>query len=443
MADIVENPPEELRLEAAAFAAYQTFTTPPGPLVRKINSFRHEWPMLRFIVPFLSTPANIFKYTLERTPLAPVTARYRAALAKGGADADMARTRMMLGTAVMFTAIDLALDGHITGSGPTDRNERALLRRTGWRPNSIRIGDTYIAFNRLSPIGDLLLFGGNIGEFLVNADDMDADSAVLFERALAASIFSAAEVLQSKTSLTGFSDLVEAVSDPDRYGATYLKRFAGSFVPVALREVATAIDPVARETAGMMDEMKARLPWFSKSLAVGRDLWGRPKSYRSDLGGLYDTVSPLYGATLKPEPIDKELEALGWFPSMPAKSFIIDKVRVNFSDRPHVYSRFLELRGNTRPSAIGADFLSERFGDRTMLETLNGIVQGEGERGQAYVGEDDPEKRKRALEKVVELYRDAAKTRLLEEFPELLTRRDVNAARKRRLGVVVPGLTDE
>lgn len=51
----------------------------------------------------------------------------------------------------------LANDGLITGRGPADYRENNVLRETGWQPYSIRVGDTYYAYNRFEPVG--ILFG--------------------------------------------------------------------------------------------------------------------------------------------------------------------------------------------------------------------------------------------------------------------------------------------
>lgn len=442
MADLMADPPEEIRLSAAANAAYQTFTSEPGPIVRKLNALRNNYPMLRLVVPFLNTPANIFKYTFERTPLAPFMGRYRAAIDKGGAAADLARSRLALGTATTLLALDLALDGRLTGSGPDNRAERSLLFRSGWRPYSLRVDDTYVAFNRLDPIGNLLQFGGDIGEFMVNAQEMDYDSDVLLERSLAATVFAAAEALNSKAMLIGLSDIIEAMSDPNRFGPSYIKRLVGSFVPVGVREAANVTAPVARTTAGIVDELKARIPGFADDVAVRRDVWGREIRYESGLGRLYDAVSPLYGSQFSMQPIDRAMMEDGWYIGNLPKYFSVDGARINFSDRPDIHARYLELRGQTRASALGDEGLVEQFGDVTLFDALNAMVTGGGgEMGEAYALRPDAESRERFLRsKVIRSFQDAAKAKLLEEFPELRARAEENALRQRHLSVPLPAM---
>lgn len=422
MADILENPIEDMRLDATAEAAYRTFTTEPGKFVRKLNTIRGEYPSLRFVLPFINTPANIFKFVAERGPLAPLTARYKAAIAKGGREADLARTKMAMGTFTSLLSLDLALDGLTTGGGPSNPAEKANLRRQGWQPYSVKIGDRYYAYNRLDPVGMMMGLGADIGEFIANADNMDDFDAADMEEAIYASIFSVAENVTSKTYMSGLSNLMEAISDPERFGESYVKRFAGSLlVPTAVKEVATFTDPVQRQAATMVDQIKSRLPGYSEELPARRDLWGREIRYQSGIGPLYDALSPIYGSSYKPEPIDAVMQKDGWFIGTPATAFIVDGERISLRNKPEVYSRFLELRGSVKPSGMG-EFgvkLIDRYGDRTMLETLNSVVTGKDELSEQYQELENPEDREDFIRKIVSAYQRAAKGKVFAEFPEI------------------------
>ena len=442
VAQLMLNPTEDMALEASARAAYQTFTSEPGPLIRKLNSIRSEYPALKFVIPFVNTPANIFKYTFERTPLAPLTSRYRAAIAQGGAAADLARTKMALGTMVIMTAMDMALNGQITGAGPADKAEYENWRRQGYQPFSVKIGDKWIAYNRMDPLGTLLGFGGQLGEYISNSDlaEVDDFGRGEIERLVAASAFAVSESVMSKTYMQGVADLTEAINDPERYAETYIRRFGASFlVPNAVREASNAIDPGVVYTNTILEEALARLPYGKENLAKRRDLWGRPINYQSGIGPLYDALSPLYGSSYKPEPIDQEMARDGWFMGMPSNAFTINGQSVSLRGRPEIYSRYLELRGAVRPS----DFLPEeptgdvkawdnalnlterlvdRYGDRTMLEVLNDVVTGNDEMSAEYRALTTPDAREKFLVKIKDDYQRAAKAVLFVEFPEVPTR---------------------
>jgi hypothetical protein len=377
-------------------------------------------------------PANVFKAIGERSPLAPLSAKYRAAIAQGGGAADLARTKMALGTAVMLTSLDMALSGQITGSGPSKPGERQNWERRGNKPYSIMIDGRPVGFSRVDPAGSLLAYGADLAEYLLNSDEgIDLEDDTAFERAWGAAVLSAAEVVSNRTALQGFADTVDAMSNPQASGVSYLKRFAGSLiVPRGLTEAARLIDPVQRDTANIVQELKSRLPWWSESLPPSRDTWGRVRSWRSDLGGIYDAVSPLYlGQDVTPEPIDLEMQKDGWYLGMPGKAFIIQSAKVPLSRRPDIYSRFLELRGTVKLSDLAklgpmnGEAVLEQYPElkeKTLLEALNGIVQGEGELGRQYKAIPDADHREKFVRKVAGRYQDVAKEAIFKQYPEIL-----------------------
>jgi hypothetical protein len=415
-AEILDNPPEAIRLEAAANAAYQTFTESPGRISKAVIRFSSEFPVMKWIIPFVNTPGNIMKYAfVEHTPLAMVSKKYRNAITKGGADADLARTKMAMGTMALMLAIDMGLNGHLTGSGPASPGERNTWRRNN-QPFSVRIGDKQLAYNRMDPLGSTLGYGAMLAEYLMNMDESEASFAE-FNEMFAMAAFGAAETATSKSYLTGFSSFVNAIDDPKRHGEHFLNRFASSFVPTGVGEVARFLDPVQRQTNDAMTAALAKIPGMSQDLPAKRDFWGKPISYQSGYGRIYDAVSPIYGHTYKPEPADLAMEADGFFPGMPTKGMQIQKVRISFANRPDIYSRYLELRGTTKASEL-SDKLADKYGDKTMLETLNDMVTGKNEYSDIWkLHEGNPEARERDYRKIIEDYQEGAKNQVLEEFP--------------------------
>ncbi|MEX3008363.1 hypothetical protein [Hoeflea sp. TYP-13] len=421
LADIIADPPESIRMEAAYTAAYQTFTNEPGAFTRKIMALRSEYPVLGYIVPFVNTPGKILNYTFERTPIAPLTRRYRAAIAEGGAKADLARSRMALGTATTLYAIDLGMRGHLTGSGPEKPSEKQNWRRQGFQPYSVKIGDNWVAFNRVDPLGYLFGIGGDIAEFTNNAE-FDENTGAELQEAMAAVVFSVAENATSKSYMQGVSLLLEAVNDPKRFAPSYLERFASSFIPSGVSEVARFKDPVLRASHDIITAMKRRTPGYTEDLPARRDLWGREIRYESGLGKAYDAASPLYVSQFKPQPIDEAMQRDGYFIGMPSKTFTIDGEAIGLRNDPDIYNRYVLLQGGTRPSQMGADGLADRYGDRTLLEVLNDIVTGKDDLSEPYDEAMDPAEKRDIIQGVVRRYRRAARRVIFDEYPELEAR---------------------
>lgn len=418
IAQILDDPPEAIRMEAASQAAYQTFTSEPGKVSKSIQRFVGNYPGLRFVVPFINTPGNILNYTFERTPLAPITTRYRNAIAKGGADADLARTRMALGTMALLYGMDLAFHGNTVGSGPTNTSEVQNWRRQGNQPYSIKLGDKFYAYNRLDPLGYHLGISADIAEYFMNADSeaLTSDEA---QEAFAAGVFAVAENITSKSYMQGLSLLAEAVNDPDRFAASYMEKFATSFVPTGVREIATFRDPVQRQSHDIISGLKKKIPGMTEGLPARRDLWGRAISYQSGLGPVYDAVSPIYASGFKPEPIDEAMARDGWFIGMGGQSFAVDGEIVSLRNRPDIKNRYYELRGGTKPSQMGqfGEGLLDTYGDKTLLETLNEMVQGKGDMGDRWREAETADDRENLARRVFGTYGRAAKKQLFAEFP--------------------------
>ena len=410
VAELLENPPENLRMSAVDQALYQTFTNSPGKLAQGLQSLKAQFPALTVILPFVRTPANILKYTFERTPLAPLMSSVRADIAAGGARQDLALARLSTGTALMMVAADMAMSGTVSGSGPKDTSERQALERTGWQRNSIKVGDRWYAYNRLDPAGSLLGLAAEMVEILNNSEDEDTEEGV--GEAAVAAIASISATVMSKTYLSGIADLFEAISDPKRYTETFVQRLVGSTVPAIVGEAARTADPYSREVFGMLDAIKRRTPGLSDDLPLRRDIWGRPVTYQSGLGWAYDVFSPIYTKPAKAEPVDDEMLRLGKAVSMPSKRATFQGVNIDLNNYPGAYSRYVELAGNE---------LKHPNYDMGAKDLLNAVVSGEHFLSEIYdQGTDGADGTKaEIISSIVSEYRKIAREQVLQEFPEI------------------------
>lgn len=415
MQDIIDNPPENIRLAAIDQAQYQTFTAQGSAVAKAIQKGTGRFPMLRFLIPFVNTPDNIIRYAFERTPLAPAMTQYRDAIAAGGARKHLAQSRMALGTGMMMVGMDMSFNGMLTGSGPTDRDELAALKRSGWQPYSIRVGDRFFAYNRLDPVGFTFGVTADLAEFLDNVD-WDEASSVEFSEVSAALTASIAQNMTNKTYFTGATDFIEAMSQPDSRFEAWQNRFAGSFVPNIVKEAARFIDPNMRMTSNMTEALRRGVPVLSKDLPAARDLWGRPRQYRSGIkpdavGMTWDMISPIYSKKFKPEPIDQEMMKERFFIRMPSKRMSFNGVPFNLRNAPEIYSRFLELRGNALKVPSN--------GNLGAMDFLNQVVSGKHRLSAAYANLPDAQSKEDFVKKVLRAYGGLAKQQLLQEFPQI------------------------
>lgn len=331
----------DVHLAAANASRYQTFTKPLGDAGQNIQQFFNRMPAAKLISPFIRTPANIMKFAGERTPLAWLSRNVREELAAGGARRDMAIAKMATGSMVMATTATLAAQGHITGGGPADPKAKATLRRQGWQPYSVKIGDKYVSYNRVEPLGMLMGVAADFAEIAGLAGD---EMAPELDRLAAAIVMSFSKNVTSKTWLRGVSSAIEAIEDPQRYGAQWIQGYARSTVPAIVAQAERTISPEMEAVYSLSDAIRARIPGLSKDLPPRRDFWANPIS--SAIGGkrgwleaATSAVNPFYISQHKESPIDKELLRIGLPLSKPQRVQTFEGVQVELY--PFEYDQFI------------------------------------------------------------------------------------------------------
>ncbi|MEE9354211.1 MAG: hypothetical protein V3U75_01340 [Methylococcaceae bacterium] len=307
IADIVQNPSDELKEKATEEMLYRVFQKELGPSGQALTKLRNVTPGLRYIVPFLKTPTNIAKFGLERTPLSVL--RYPKMfkqLMKGEIKPEeitdeMAKT--IMGSMIGATTFMLAKEGSITGGGPNNRADREALFATGWQPYSIKIGDKYYSYGRLEPLGMVMGISADASDIW---DEMNKEEQ---ENVAALIGLSVGKNLTSKTFMKGLSDAMDAATDPGRHGARWVRNFAGTVVPSIAAATTRAIDPELKQAQTIIDKIKSRIPGISEQVLAIRDRWGEP--VERALKGPAALVSPVFVSREKGSKADKEIERLG------------------------------------------------------------------------------------------------------------------------------------
>ena len=325
MDDPAKNFPD-IELKARDTARYQTFTNPLGPTGQSVQKIIQNHPWTRYIAPFVRTPVNIVKYAGQRTPLGVFAKSYKEAIKKGGAEADLARARVIVGSTAMASIAMLANDGLVTGRGPADYREKSILRETGWQPYSIRVGDSYYAYNRFEPVGILFGLAADWTDIYKYTDKKftEGNKPELEELAtmLAASF---TENITNKTFLTGISDFINVMFNPDRYGEASIQRFLASFVPTASYYVRKNSDPLIRDSQSVMDAFYNRIPGLSTELPARRNVFGEERRFQEGaapefLGNIGKTFSPVAKSTITNDVVFNELVDLKITPSTPKRT---------------------------------------------------------------------------------------------------------------------------
>lgn len=417
MREIIANPPDHIKINAADAALYSTFTNQAGDFGQAVMKLRNiDSPLnpLPFILPFVRTPLNIARYAFERSPLAPLVGQWRADIAAGGARADLALARMSTGTMVMMTALDYADSNLMTGRGPKDAGQREAMTRQGWQPYSIKVGDRYYSYNRTDPFGMTMGFAADIAESIRHGE-IDQDDADEWNEVMAMTIAAVSQVSINKTYLSGMANFVEMMSDPTRYSERYVTDLVASFVPATSLSsaIAQAADPIARERNSIGDAVSAKIIGLSDNLPPKRNLWGAEISRASGLGKTYDFFSPVASRAVDATPIDTEILRLSesqtrGFSAPPErirKRSSFDGVRVNFKDWPDVYDEYVKLAGN------GVKHPAWGLGAK---DYLNKVIAGNHPMSRVYNMKSD-EMKLTFINKTISDYRQIAQRQILAD----------------------------
>lgn len=432
IAKTLGDTPPVMRQEAMDFANYATYTNALTGGSANFQKMVNKVPGAKFIVPFVRTPVNIFKYTFERTPLGLLSQGIRDDLAAGGARRAGATAKLGMGTSVMMLANDMALNGEITGAGPIDPETRGRLMNAGWKPYSIKVDGKYYSYSRFEPFATWLGMSADMSEILSNYESYDIQAQNEVDELGTAMVAAIANQVVGKTFLSGIADMTQMLSDSKRYGQQWLQKFAGSIVPNAVADLEKAVSPEREQVFNMIDAVKARIPGLSDSVPKRYNVYGEViKNYYPSPDSPAEAFGERAAQIFNPvQYSDKDAPSQKldqWFlttgisgPDMPNKvqkfevpgDFTGNRVAVDLRDYPEIYAAMAEKR---------SEVALPQYNNMTMKKYLIALVNKEVPYSQVFFmgiakNKDQQEK---YISNVVADYDKAIRKQLLDEFPTL------------------------
>jgi hypothetical protein len=262
--ELVANPPEAMAEAIAEQGHRAVFTTKLGTRGTHLQLLVRG-SLFEFVLPYLRTPINLFKWAVEHTPAGFMMKEVRDAFAAGGVQRDMAVARMIVGGVIGTIVFAGVKDGVVTGSGLTEPEKMRAKRAAGWQPYSFKIGDKYYSYQRLDPVARLIATAADVGELWETADTGQRPE-------IAATVMaSIGNATISQTYLSGLANAVNAITDPTRYGKRWIDQYAASMVPGLIGQMAVAKDPYVREINTVLDAVQSRIPIWRESLLPKRN----------------------------------------------------------------------------------------------------------------------------------------------------------------------------
>ena len=415
MAMQITSPDPRIMEKVNQAATEGTLQSDLGSFGQALQKFRNDaGPIGTVLAPFIKVVINSQKQMLARTPVGQLALKeIREDIAAGGARRQMARGKASMGASFMGLGYYLALNGTITGAGPTDPNRRKFLsENTGWQPFSIKTGEdengraVYRSYAGLEPIGGMLGMAATlaeIGAVYGKEDDDEWHDLLLYSTLLP---FKYIGELPFLNSLSDFTTMIEHVSrDPKgesanaaavKFFGSMSQNFAGGVVPVpvpgsaSLRLIENILDPEKRSVSPdptlpaetkyfdfMFRSWLSKTPILSTIQAVERNLYGEEVTVGET--GAMNLVIPFNKKVRDLDPIDsKILEIARARQKMPVNK--PGKVVANIQLSDAEYSDMLLLmnntiiNGTTMKGAFAEALVAPEFADQMNRGAYEGIA---------------------------------------------------------------------
>jgi hypothetical protein len=300
---------ETLRTSADRFAAESVFQHKPGPITGLLQAIQRHVPGASFVVPFIKTPANILRSGIQASPAGFATAAAR----EGGRVGAQAQGLAAMGTVLLAPLAWLAATGRLSGAGPSDPAERAALMESGWRPNTIRIGDKWVEYALFQPVSVQASVIANAFEGWQRDGADEQDLGAVVGEVLAR----VGNTVLEQSFLSGLNDVFEALKSPERSGANVVGRLAHSLTPFAgaQRTVTQALDPTVRQPKTAREVFLSNVPGQSQQVPPRLTRFGEPVQRPS--GGA-TAVDPFNTSPVIRDAVADELTRLGVSVSLPS-----------------------------------------------------------------------------------------------------------------------------
>lgn len=370
VAELVQNPPEEMAAAVKAAGERFTFNEELGVGGKKLQALVKHYPILQFIAPFIRTPLNIATELGRLTPIAPALGSWVADFKAGGARQAKAMAELTIGTSLMSAVFSWALDGTITGQGDPDPGKKRIQLASGWQPYSVKIGDKYYSYQRVQPVGTLMGLAADMATVWEHTTDEEADK---LPKILAVAFGNA---VTNQTFLQGITNVVQAASEPTRFGPKLAQNYAGSIVPAVSGQAAQMNDPLQREVNSMLDAIKNRIPGVREDLLPKRDAFGEPVQNKEKLGFVF----PIAISAKSDDPVRSEAHRLGISVGAPPKKMHLGRATGKIGDvklTPEQTDKFEEVSGKLAHELMASVIESSQWAQLNDLEKRRAFQRAE------------------------------------------------------------------
>lgn len=229
---------------------------------------------LGWFVPFITTPINMAKMGVRRSPIALADLGIGAVRGKQVSKEQIAQAT--LGTLITSMAGIMAAQGLTEWAAPQDEKEKKLFYASGRKPYSVKIGDKYVPMVYFGPYALAIGIAAALKYYMTEQKRALTDNEV--EKVVGA-LSSIGGFLTSQTPLQGIDAMSNTLTNPDDFGLGKTLAFtAGQMIPLQglIRYINTILDPVIRKPKDFVEAVEKDIPFLSKDIAPIQDIKGNP-----------------------------------------------------------------------------------------------------------------------------------------------------------------------
>jgi len=238
----------------------------------------HKNPLIsnlaKFTVPFLKTPMNIFKQGVEYSPVGFGTLA-------GATNKTEQLSKAIIGSSVFGGAAMLWGSGRLTWEEPTGTNQQNEWRAKGKQPYSIKIGDTWVSYQKLPPpIAFPLAMVACLNDTYENGKIDDNYIDVVLK-----SVAKYGTFLSDQSYAKSIGDALTAVRGGESGIAKLISSYAQQMIPMRagagwLAKLTDNIQRKPEKDASIIDKqvqyLIAQVPGLSRYVPARTDVTGKP-----------------------------------------------------------------------------------------------------------------------------------------------------------------------
>jgi hypothetical protein len=247
-------------------------------------------------MPFVKVPVQVAKYGLARSPVGLLNYKLWLNIARKDPQAADQLARLTLGSSIGGSLALYAYQGNITAAPPVGQADRDAFYRQGKQPYAVKIGNKWISYQQIPVVSTTLSMVASAVDAIKNGDKSASEK-------VSQVVYDIGRNTVDQTYLTGLSDTLDALTDPEKYGQQFVQHTVPSLMPASAttRLIAQATDTTIRKPENVGEGIMTNLPGLSRMVEPRLNALGEESKRETPFWSPYNV------GIEKNSPLEKEL----------------------------------------------------------------------------------------------------------------------------------------